>query len=363
MFKRQHPQYTIALSSFNKTEPDEHTTLPLRGPYRSFDRFKEGVQHEPARFLVSDVMGWTDTAALPLLPTEESVEVFAQLRKAPRLDLDDGESWRARPYRELDATNDKSLMLFSEECLQGFWLVYKGQSFDIWKPDTGTYYAYADPATLLPHLQAKRQRASRSSLSPFSEFDQAWITDQSTLPCLHPRIAFRDVSRATDTRTVRAALLPPDIFITNKGPYLLWPRGDCKDQAFLLGILCSLCLDWYARRFVETTLNYHIFNPFPVPRPSRDDPLWQGTVDIAGRLACPDDRFESWASAVGVEVGPLEPDARADLIAEMDAVVAHLYGLSEPQLRHVFETFHEGWDYEERLLTTLAYYNRWRDRT
>ena len=37
------------------------------------------------------------------------------------------------------------------------------------------------------------------------------------------------------------------------------------------------------------------------------------------------------------------------MIHELDAVVAHLYGLSEPQLVHIFETFHEGWDYHERL--------------
>ena len=30
-------------------------------------------------------------------------------------------------------------------------------------------------------------------------------------------------------------------------------------------------------------------------------------------------------------------------------MVAHLYGLSEPQLVHIFETFHEGWHYEARL--------------
>ena len=33
------------------------------------------------------------------------------------------------------------------------------------------------------------------------------------------------------------------------------------------------------------------------------------------------------------------------MIHELDAVVAHLYGLNEAQLVHIFETFHEGWDY------------------
>lgn len=363
VFEDVHPQYTIALCSLRKAEPDDETILPIRGPFRSLASLRDGVQREPIRFLASDVMSWTDTAALPLLPTEESVEVFAQLRKAPRLDLDDGVSWRVRPYAELHATNDKRLMDLSEECPQGFWPVYKGQSFDIWDPDTGSYYAWADPDVVLAHLQAKRERASRNRRSPFSEFEAPSIADQATLSCLHPRIAFRDVTNRTNRRTVIVALLPPEVLITNAAPYLLWPRGDEKDQAFLLGILSSLPLDWYARRFVELHVNYHVFNPFPVPRPSRDDPLWRRTVEIAGRLACPDGHFETWGSAVGVQLGPMDPDAKSDMIAELDAVVAHLYGLTESHLRHIFETFHEGWDYQDRLEATLVRYRNWRDRT
>ena len=35
-----------------------------------------------------------------------------------------------------------------------------------------------------------------------------------------------------------------------------------------------------------------------------------------------------------------------DLIAELDAVVALLYGLERDDVEHVFETFHRGWDYQ-----------------
>lgn len=166
--------------------------------------------------------------------------------------------------------------------------VYKGASFDLWEPDRGLYYAWADPETMLSHLQNKRVRSGRS---PFSEFDAEWLNDPDTLPCLAPRIAFRDVTRSTDSRTVRCALLPPNVFVTNQVPICLWPRGDERDEAYLLGVLSSLPLDWYARRFVETHVNYHVFNPFPVPRPGRDDPLRRRAVELSGRLACPDDCY------------------------------------------------------------------------
>ena len=78
---------------------------------------------------------------------------------------------------------------------------------------------------------------------------------------------------------------------------------------------------------------------------------------LAGRLAAVDDRFAQWAQSVGVEVASVqEPTQRERLVAEIDAAVALLYGLSEEDVRTIFETFHEGWDYRPRLALTLEIY-------
>ncbi len=359
VFDEAEHRYTIGLVAFRRRIPTGES-VEMMGPFASLERFQSGKSRPPARFQASEVMGWTDTASLPLLPTDESLDIFTQLRKAPRLDLNNLRSWRVRAYRELDATNDKELMdVKSEERPRGFWPVFKGESFDLWEPDTGRYYAWADPEVVLPELQKSRLRGGNLVRSPFSEFSRDVLRKPETLPCYFARIAFRDVSRATDSRTLRAALVPPKVFITNKGPYLLWPRGDERDQAYLLGVLSSPSLDWYARRFVETSLNFFIVNPLPVPRPSRDDVRWQRIVQLAGRLAAVDDRYANWASAVGVVCGPLEERVKADHIHELDGVVALLYGLTERQLTHLFETFHEGWDFADRLEATLKHFHTW----
>lgn len=163
-------------------------------------------------------------------------------------------------------------------------------------------------------------------------------------------------------RTVIAALVPLEVFLTNKGPYLLWPRGDARDAAYLLGVLSSLPLDWYARRFVEVSMNFFVFNPFPIPRPPADHPLRHRAIELAGRLASPDKRFAAWAKTVGVACGPLAPDEKEDMTHELDAVVAHLYGLTERHLVHIFETFHEDWDHEARLRSTLRHFREWKRR-
>ncbi|MCH7805820.1 MAG: hypothetical protein IH995_01565 [Proteobacteria bacterium] len=103
-------------------------------------------------------------------------------------------------------------------------------------------------------------------------------------------------------------------------------------------------------------------NPFPIPRPEKENHLWKRVVALSGRLACPDERFADWAEAIGVEFGSLGENVKLDMIHELDAVVAHLYGLSEPQLVHIFETFHEGWDYELRLREVLRHYKAWKGK-
>jgi hypothetical protein len=49
------------------------------------------------------------------------------------------------------------------------------------------------------------------------------------------------------------------------------------------------------------------------------------------------------------------------MVAELDAIIAHLYGLTEKQLVHIFETFHEGWDYDDRLKAVLKHFATWGD--
>ena len=254
------------------------------------------------------------------------------------------------------------------------WPVYGGRSFNLWQPDTGDYYAWAEPERITSALHERRLRGQKNRRSAFSEFSREWAEDRTTLPCLRPRIAFRDVTRPTDTRTAIAALVPGDRVLTNQAPYILWPSGTEADQAYVLGVLSSMILDWFARRVLELHLNFHIFNSLPIPRPELDPGpgqhrklrLRDRVIQISGRLATTDpDRpgFREWAAAVGVEPGSVESEAeKQDLIAELDAVVAFLYDLDEDDLAVIYDTFHAGADYSERRVQVLQHFRSWRQR-
>jgi len=105
-----------------------------------------------------------------------------------------------------------------------------------------------------------------------------------------------------------------------------------------------------------------LMSTFPIPRPGRNSQLRQRVVELAGRLAAIDDRYADWADVVDVDYGPLSEDTKQEKIYELDAIVAHLYGLTREHVEVIFETFHDGWNYEERLERVLDYYESWGDQ-
>ncbi len=241
-----------------------------------------------------------------------------------------------------------------------YWYVYKGASFDLWSPDTGVYYASVDAHKITEHLQQKRRRGHKNRGRRSASSPSRGSTTQ-TPPLSPPTHRVRDIARSTDTRTVIAALIPGRVVTTHKAPYLLWPRGAPRDEAFTLGVLSSMILDWYARCVVELNMTFHILNNFPIPDADVDnDPVAARVVEIAGRLAAVDDRYDDWATEVGVPVGSVADDAtKYDLVCELDACVAILYDLDESDLAVVYETFHKRADYSERHEAVLGHFRRW----
>ena len=151
---------------------------------------------------------------------------------------------------------------------------------------------------------------------------------------------FRDVARATDTRTLVASLIPPNRVVVHKAPYLFQVDGLVCDEALVLGVLASMPFDWQARRTVELVMSFEQLNLLTIPDPGEGHPVRDRVVEIAARLAAVDDRFAAWAAAVGVPVGSAnDPQTKDDLICELDACVAHLYGLDEDDLAVIYSTF------------------------
>ncbi|MFB6188213.1 MAG: hypothetical protein ABEI86_15300, partial [Halobacteriaceae archaeon] len=294
VFDGVEPRYTVALFAFRRNQTTTEPELPIRGPYNNSESYEEAMERPPHTFPAERAKKWGGTATIPLLPDDvRSVDVFNTLEGHTLIGDDEDTEWYPVPYQELNATQDKTaddgtrIMHLEEEPPDDYWPVYKGESFNIWTPRAGDVYAWAEPDVLIDYMQDKREGSYRyaGSRSPFSDMPEEWVHDRSTLPCLSPRIAFRDIARRTDSRTVISALIPPKTVLVHNAPTLIFPEGDQRDEAYLLGVLSSIPLDWYARRFVEAHVTFGIFNTLPIPRPGRENQLRQRVVKLSGRLA------------------------------------------------------------------------------
>lgn len=351
------PRYSISLVTFTK-DASPNGCVEVSGPFFDETSFLAG-RDRLGRLEVAALRVMTG-ATVPQLSSPEAAEVLNVIRRAPRLDQR-FQNWDFRPVAEFHATNDRSTFDAGQS---GTVPVLGGAGFELWNSETGEVYAHGDLAKIETALQAKRKRQIRLKSSAFYGQPPSWANDKDTLPLHHARIAFRDVARATDTRTMIAALLPPGVVLTNKAPYLFRVEGNSSAEAYLLGVLCSLPLDWYARKYVELGMNFHIVNGLPIPQYLAGSTVVGRVVEASARLAAVDERYADWASAVGVPVGSVKTkEQKDDLIAELDALVSLLYGLTQDQVEHIFATFHRGWNYAPRLEAVLKHHAAWKGQT
>jgi hypothetical protein len=140
-----------------------------------------------------------------LMPAKDVIQMIRSPRLAahPILKI-------KRVYADFETTRDRGL--YQDEYSQTAWPVYAGESFDVWMPDTKRYYAWTKEGVILPRALERRLRSPTYSIMP-----RAWLQDDSTHPALHPRIAYRDVTNRTNTRTLIAALIPPKAVTTSIG--------------------------------------------------------------------------------------------------------------------------------------------------
>ncbi len=350
VFAEVHPQYTVALSVIRRAPVG---VVRFSGPFHS-DREFHSRQDQPFSVPVDAFVTWSGTYAFPFLPTPESGAIFLQMRRHPRFDSEDGFAFR--PVQgDLNITTQRDIFVVGPQPRGSDIPVVAGATFGLWNPDHGAPYGWAGDDAIR-WLLARAKKGTSSARSPYLGMEVRFVDD---LAMSRARIVLRQIARPTDARTTITCLQPPRRIMASGAHYLHRRRGTAADEALVLAIMASVPFDWYAPPWVELNFTFELLNPMPVPRPSVGNPMRERLVALGGRLAAVDDRFRLWANEVGVPVGGLLGGARDDAIAEIDALVAHLYGLSRSQLQHVFETFHRGWDYSDRLARVLAHYDRW----
>jgi len=331
VFEDAEPRYTVvALAGIR----DAGRVLDTAGPAVSEVAW-ERLPVQRVRWTYEELEKASPGLEVPLSSDRESAELFHKVVVAGQPFEVPVNGVQFRPWTPIHATNDRKSGALKERTPKSRgWPVLGGRNFYLWEPDIGESEFVLDEKLGIDMLQRKRQRSD-----VWSGFDPKVLADPKTLPQFSAHVVFRDVARRNDSRTVITALLPPKRFTINNAPVLVQRGGTALDLALRLGVMCSLPFDWIARRRVESHVNFFILNALPVPRVGLDSALGLRTARLAARLATPDDRFAGFAQACGVAIGSRADNEKDDLIAELDAVVAAMYGLTGAELDLIFRDF------------------------
>lgn len=201
--------------------------------------------------------------------------------------------------------------------------------------------------------------AEQKSDPNFLPTPQFWVAERAVeFPAgLEWAIAFRDIARATDMRTMIASIVPKAGF-GNKAPLVLPLDVDTyrKSAALLLGNLNALVFDFVTRAKVHSTsMNWYLVEQLPFIPPQlfaarrfgkkpaatiiRDAVL---ELTYTAHDMAPFARDMEYVDAAGQVKPPFiwDEERRLKLRAKLDAVFFHLYGITDrEEVRYIYSTF------------------------
>lgn len=322
---------------------------------------------ELARFPAQGAIRISVSLVKKLSPDSHSVMEFKsamdmhiaeEMLKFPLLGERIGGAWNVALTREFHMTDDSGL--FKTQSGKGRLPLYEGKM--IWQFE----HQYAEPrywvdevdgkSALRSVLVGRLRRLLRESTGRKSD-DVDDLIDQRKLKldCEDYRLGFRDIAASTNERAMICSVLPRNIFAGNtlnlnqnlefRVEGQKWNQTAIVDHSSLLfisGALNAFVVDWLLRQKITSHLNMFYVYQVPVPRPNARDKVALSIIQRAAKLICTTPEFDDLAKTAGIKShksGVTDPAERARLRAELDGLVAHLYGLTEEEFAHILTAF------------------------
>ena len=203
---------------------------------------------------------------------------------------------------------------------------------------------------LHPYYWIEQTITSNVLVKENNKGEQLWNWEHNWL------IAFRAQSKTTNERTFIVSAIPGADFVgAGNSSTLLFEERGAMPGTILLGMLSSLPFDFIVRQKVggKNVSNFFV-KQFPILAPDQipDNIKWEMAKRVI-ELTYFNHDMDDWAAELWEEmtdeqreempnVGSKEPfifdpERRAILQAELDAIVAHLFGLTTDELRYILD--------------------------
>jgi hypothetical protein len=199
------------------------------------------------------------------------------------------------------------------------WNVHFGRELNA-SDDRGAFSPASETSAGRPVLEGKQIEPFRVSLQGCRYELNADAAVRVRVP-RRPRLAYRDVASATNRLTLIAAIVPARAVTTHTLFCLKTPMA-LDRQLVLCALLNSYVANYLIRLRVNTHVTSALMSRLPVPVVEDTEPTFEKLRSLARALI---------DAATPVESLPE--------YAELQAIVARLYGLSSDEFEHVLSTF------------------------
>ena len=257
-------------------------------------------------------------------------ELVAKTACFPRLGEELSVPWNIWLQSEFHMTNDS--YLFKEEHFKGAWPLVEGKMVHQFNN------AFSQPRYWLDEKEARKAVLGRTP-------DKKQKLDYQAY-----RMGLRKIARSSDERTLIATMLPPSFhaenFQTVRVFNELGERTIANDVLlYLCAVWNSLTVDWLIRLRVSANVNFFYVYQLPIPRLTNADAAFRPLVERAARLVGTSAEFDDLLREIfGPKAthrthGAVGEESRRSLRAELDALTAQLYALTEEEFAHILATF------------------------
>jgi hypothetical protein len=232
------------------------------------------------------------------------------------------DKWNLKLTQEFNMTTDSHL--FKTEPGKGRLPLYEGKMIHQFT------HRFAEPQYWVEEEEGRKAVLGKNSV------DKGQILDYQCY-----RFAYRAIASNTNERTLIASIIPKNVFCGNS-LNLATPNFSNKKLLVILTIINSFCVDFALRQTVSANINIFYIYQLPVPILTEKDPYFQEIVERAAKLICTTAEYDELAREVGLtshENGVTDERERGKIRAELDGIIAHLYGLTETEFSHILSTF------------------------
>ena len=245
----------------------------------------------------------------------------------------DSSSFVAMPINEADTATERGLVPLYEGKI--FWQFdHRYSSLGLFGED-GTGSLFEPKPVVLDFKQQTNYSIVPRYWIPSHLVQERWQQKGWNHPWV---IAWRDVSSATNERTIVATVLPAAYGVGHTAG-LMMPKVEPQQAACLLALLNSLVVD-YVERIKQSSAHASLFylKQLPILPPEAFSP--EDVEFIASRVAqltrTADDINAVWLTEYPAYTFQ-EPRARLSIRAQLDAYIAKMYGLTREELAYILD--------------------------